>query len=283
MPYPRLAPYNYAPGTDLLKVAAIHTGYLMNTLGRKRLAILSDPSLANNQVAVVKRIFKYINGYDLPHDCVQYKKAQEAPGGMQSEVQAIRNCYADVDPSHPSPDSVIALDALNGVFGAISAQNAGWSTDPAQVQWACATCWVQSLADVCRDACKGMITDCQALPCIPWSNLLAAHTLEDIRRRYLPNEPQDVLTYGPIAITLGLGLWLGMTGPDLSREKLIYTVGHLKDWDAGIGPILNTNSRDHFGGKAIWFINFTGTTFDDRTHAFVTLSQVGVPESLTES
>jgi hypothetical protein len=86
-----------------------------------------------------------------------------------------------------------------------------------------------------------------------------------------------------MAITLGTGLWLGMTGPDLTREKFIYTVGHLKDWDAGIGPILNTNANDHFGGKAIWFINFTGKSFEDRTSGFVTLSDVKIPESLTET
>ena len=283
MPYPRLAPWNYAPGTDLLKVAALHTGYLMNTLGRKKLAVLSDPSLANNQVRVVKQIFKHINGYDIPDSCIQYKKAQEAPGGMSSEIEAIRSCYSERFPNDAEPNAVLALDALNGVFGAQSAQANNWSMTTADVQWACATCWVQTLADVCRDACRGMITDCQALPCIPWSDLPAAQTLEGVRSRYLPNEPKDVLTYGPIAITLGLGLWLGMTGPNLSRSGLIHTVGNLRDWDAGIGPILNTSASDHFGGKAIWMLKFTGTSFNDYTHGFVTLQDVHVPERLTTS
>jgi substrate-binding family protein len=283
MPYPRMAPWNFAPGTDLLKVAAVHTGYLMNTLGRKKLAILTDPSLMNNQVRVVKQIFKYINGYDMPDRCIAKKKAQEAPGGMQSEIQQIRSCYSERFPSSPTPDSVIALDALNGIFGALSAENAGWSMTTSGVQWSCATCWVQTLADVCRDACTGMITDCQALPCIPWSNLPAAQTLEGVRARYLPNEPKDVLTYGPIAITLGLGLWLGMTGPNLNQRAFIHTVGNLTNFDSGIGPILNTNAEDHFGGKAIWLVKFTGSSFDDYTHGFVTLSDVKVPERLTTS
>lgn len=282
MRYPRLDTYNYAPGTDLLKVAAIHTGYLMNTLGRKRLAVFSDPSLVHNQVRVVKQVYKHITGRELPDRCIAYKKAQEAPGGLQSEVQQVRNCYEGVDPN-PEPDAVIALDAITGVFAAISAENAGWGMTSSGVQWSCATCWVQTLADVCGDACTGMITDCQALPCIPWSDLPAAQTLRDVRERYLPNEPEDVLTYGPIAITLGLGLWLGMTGPNLSREGLIDTVGSLKNWDAGIGPILTTGPNDHFGGKAIWLINFTGRAFDDRTKGFVTLSDVRIPSSITET
>jgi hypothetical protein len=91
------------------------------------------------------------------------------------------------------------------------------------------------------------------------------------------------LTYGPIAITLGIGLWMGMTGPNLSREGLIYTMGHLNNWDAGIGPILNTNASDHFGGKAIWLITFNGKDFSDYTRGFLTLDDVGVPESLTTS
>jgi hypothetical protein len=283
MPYPQMAPWNYAPGTDLLKVAAIHTGWLMNTLHRRRLAILSDPSLVNNQVRVVKQIYKYINGFDIPQDCIQYTKSQEAPGGMQTQIQAIRSCYQDKFPNTPEPDSVLALDALNGVFGAKSADNAGWGMRTSGVVWACATCWVQTLSDVCTEACEGMITDCQALPCIPWSNLPAAQTLEGIRRQYLPNEPKDVLTYGPIAITLGLGLWLGMTGPNLSQPGLIHTVSTLHNWDAGIGPILNTSTQDHFGGKAIWLLRFTADGFDDYTHGFKTLSEVGVPESLTKS
>jgi substrate-binding family protein len=282
MPYPRLAPYNYAPGTDLLKVAAIHTGYLMNTLGLKKLAILSDPSLENNQVRIVRQVYEHITGREIPERCIAYKKAQEAPGGMQSEIQQIRTCYAGVDPD-PSPNSVIALDALNGVFGAISAKNAGWGMGTVDVQWSCATCWVQTLADVCRDACQGMLTDCQALPCIPWSTLPAAETLRNVRARYLPNEPEDVLTYGPIAITLGLGLWLAMTGPQLSREGLIKTVGNLKNFDAGIGPILNTGPNDHFGGKAIWLITFNGRNFSDYSKGFLTLEQVKVPERLTTS
>jgi len=277
-PFPSLAPWNYSPGTDLNKVAAIHTGWLMNTLHRHKLAILDDPSVKDNLEQVVRRIYRYINGYDIPDQCVVRTKAQDAPGGMQSQIQQIRTCY-----SGSSPDSVLALDALNGVFGAISADNAGWGMRTSGVQWACATCWVQALADECADKCEGMITDCQALPCIPWSNLPAAQTLEGIRSRYLPNEPKDVLTYGPMAITLGIGLWLGMTGPDLSRDGFLHTVGNLHNWDAGIGPILNTSSDDHFGGKAIWLITFNGRDFSDDTHGFKTLSDVQVPASLTTS
>jgi hypothetical protein len=287
MPLPRLAPWNYAPGTDPLKVVAIHMGYLLNTLGRKRLAILADPSITGNVIPVVRRIFRSITGKDLPSRCIAYKKAQEAPGGMQSEIQQIRNCYGDVD-ENASPDAVLALDGLNGVFGALSADSAGWGMRATGVQWACATCWVQTLADVCREACVGgpaggMITDCQALPCVPWSNLPAAQVLESVRKRYLPGEPQDVLTYGPMAITFGLGLWLGMTGPQLSKKGLIRTVSNLRDWDAGIGPILNTSTADHFGGKAIWLLTFNGRSFSDRTHGFITLSDVRVPERLTTS
>jgi hypothetical protein len=283
MRYPRLAPWNFAPGTDLLKVAALHAGYLMNILGHKKLAILTDPALVNNQVRVVKAIYRYVNGYDIPPRCIAQKKAQEAPGGMQSEIQQIRSCYSDRTPNDPSPNAVIALDALNGVFGAISAQNAGWGMATSGVQWACATCWVQTLANVCREACTGMITDCQALPCVPWSNLPGAKTLRAVREQYLPNEPEDVLTYGPIAITLGLGLWLGMTGPNLNQSSFIDTVGHLKNFDSGIGPIINTNPFDHFGGKAIWMVKFNGRSFSDYTHGFVTLSDVRVPARLTTS
>lgn len=279
MPYPSLAPYNWSPGTDPMRVVAIHTGWLLNELHRSRLAILHDPSVRNNLVVVVKKVYKHITGQDIPSGCIVETKAQDAPGGMSTQIEKIRRCY----PGGQSPDAVITLDALNGIFGALAADHAGWSLQSSGVAWACATCWVQTLADVCGSACTGMITDCQALPCIPWSDLPAAQTLEGVRSRYLPQEPKDVLTYGPLAITLGIGLWMGMTGPDLSREKLVYTVGHLTNWDAGIGPILTTNAKDHFGGKAIWLIRFDGTSFSDYTHGFKTLGDVHVPDSLTSN
>lgn len=280
-PYPELAPYNFAPGTDPLKTAAVHAGYLMNTLGRKRLAVLADPAMEDNGVRIVKQIYRHLTGREMPDRCVGYTRTQDAPTGMQSEIQQIRNCYQDEDPSNPSPNAVLALFAFQGVFGALSAQNAGWSTDPAQVQWACATCWVDTLADLCRDACRGMLTDCQALPCIPWSDLPGAKALREVKKRFLPGEPEDVLTYGPLAITTGLGIWLGMTGPDLSREKLVRTVGNLRNWDAGIGPIINTGPNDRFGGRALWLITFNGNGFSDRTKGFLTLDDVKIPDSLT--
>jgi hypothetical protein len=56
----------------------------------------------------------------------------------------------------------------------------------------------------------------------------------------------------------------------------------LKNFDSGIGPILNTSPTDHFGGRSVWIIKFTGAApwFGDVTNGFVTLDQVGVPDSL---
>jgi hypothetical protein len=160
------------------------------------------------------------------------------------------------------------------------------------VQWSCLTCWVQTVAELCGDACREMLTDCQALPCITWadrSKYPAAGVLKDTWAQYLNSDPQDILTYGPAAITGGLGLWLGMAGPDLSREKLRVTLENLKNWDAGIGPILNTNPNYHYGGKIEWIMKITGTQggavpwFADVTGIYVPLSEVGVPEGLTQT
>ncbi|MGH2693867.1 MAG: ABC transporter substrate-binding protein [Actinomycetota bacterium] len=274
MPYPALAHWNFAPGVDPLVISAIHTGYLINKLKKRRLAILSDPSLKHNQVAAVRRVAKTLDR-PIPSDCIVYKKAQEADNGMRSEIARIRTCYG----AATSPDAVIALDALNGTFGALEAQDQGFDT-----QWSCATCWVESLAELCGDACDNMITDCQALPCVPWASaekFPAVAALRDTYNRYLSREPEDILTYGPAAITGGIALWLTMTGPDLSRERFRTTLESLKRWDAGIGPILTTSPSDHFGGKSTWLIRFTGRNpwFDDLTGRFITLREVGVPES----
>ena len=177
------------------------------------------------------------------------------------------------------------------VFGALSAKNQGWRGADNGVTWDGYTSdWITSLAQICQDACQGAITDCQALPCIPWASpakFPAVTALQDTYNKYLRSYPPDILTYGPEAITGGLGLWLGMTGPNLSRANFQHTVGTLHAWDAGIGPVLTMGPGDHFGGASVWLINFTGNNnnpyFTDRTGRFVTLQELHIPLSLTRT
>jgi len=285
MPYPELAPWNYAPGTDPQVAAGIHAGYLIRKLDRQRLAILADPTQENSTVRVVRAIAEHFD-VPIPDDCIVYKKAQEASNGMRSEIARIRTCYQGRGPN-PSPDAVIALDALNGVFGAMEARGQGWRGVDNNVVWSCTgtSCWIESLADLCGSACEGMYTDCAALPCVPFADpdkYPAVKALQDARARDYPNEPEDILTYAPAAISGGLGLWLTMTGPNLSREAFRSTLAGLKNWSAGIGPIINITPQDHFGAKSVWLIQFTGNNnyFRDYTKRFLTLGELGVPYSI---
>jgi ABC-type branched-subunit amino acid transport system substrate-binding protein len=282
MPVPELAPWTFNPGIDPLTQAAIHTGYLINELGRQRIAILADPFDENTIVEVVRRVAEHL-GHPIPDDCVVLKRSQEAPNGMRSEVAAMRTCYG----AQP-PDAVFAGDALQAVFGAMEAKSQGWRGADAGVQWACTnpSCWVVSLAEICGDACEGMITDCATLPCVPWadqSKYPAIANLERVRSEWLPGEPKDAVTYGAMSIGSGIALWLTMAGPDLSRTKFKNVVENLRDWSAGIGPVIRTSPSDHYGAKAQWLVRYTGRApwFDDVTGDFITLSDVGVPESLT--
>lgn len=285
MPYPELAPWSYAPGTDPQVAAGIHTGYLIRKLNRERLAILADPTVENSGVRVVRAIAKHFD-VPIPNDCVVYKRAQEASNGMRSEIAQIRTCYQGRG-ANPSPDAVIALDALNGVFGAMEARGQGWRGADNNVSWSCTftSCWVESLADLCGSACEGMFTDCAALPCVPFADpdkYPAVKALEDARAEDYPSEPEDILTYAPAAITGGIALWLTMTGPELSREAFRSTLAGLRNWSAGIGPIIDIRPNDHFGAKSVWLIKFTGNSsyFRDHTGRFLTLGELGVPYSI---
>jgi len=282
MPIPALAPWNFSPGIDPYTQVAIHMGYLLNELNRQRIGILADPYARDTIVQVAMNIAEHF-GRPIPEDCVVLKRSQEAPNGMRSEIARLRTCY-----NGQAPDAVLALDALQGVFGAMEARSQGWRGADAGVQWACTvpSCWVTALAELCGTACEGMITDCSTLPCIPWADeeqYPSVRNLRDLRNTYLRGEPEDAVTYGPAAITSGIALWLAMTGPDLSRERFAETVGNLHNWSSGIGPILNLSDGDHFGAKAMWLIHFTGRSpwFDDITGDFITIDSVGVPESLT--
>jgi hypothetical protein len=279
-PLPQLAAWNFAPGTDPQIATAINIGHAIRRQNKSRLAVLADPTTSRNLVPVVRRVARHL-GARLPNDCIVYKRAQEAPNGMRSEITRIRTCYG----GGTTPDLVVALDALNGVFGAMEAKSQGWRGADHDVHWTCTglSCWITSLADLCGDACERMTTNCASLPCIPWASgnqFAAAAALRQTHREYLSREPEDILTYGPAAITGGIALWLTMTGPELSQERFRHTLENLRNWNAGIGPILNTSPQDRFGGKSIWIIRFTGRSpwFNDVTGGFLTLQDVGVPE-----
>jgi hypothetical protein len=274
-PLPALLPWNYAPGVDPNVIAAIHIAYMIKHDNVQHLAMLADPSIKSNIVPVVKAVAKHF-GHPIPDKCIVYKKAQDASNGESAEVTALRTCYGGATET----DGVYVGDALNGTFAPLDANDQNWHP-----QWACQTCWVQTLASLCGNACQSMETDCQALPCIPWADpkqYPAAAALNKTYQKYLSQEPPDVLTYGPAAITGGIALWLAMTGPNLSQAAFRHTVENLHHWDAGIGPILDTSPSDHFGGRSAWLIHFTGSKpwFDDITGGFVTLKQMGIPENL---
>jgi hypothetical protein len=282
-----LAPYNYAPGINPAVAAGIETGYLISKLHKQRLAVLADPSVKDTLVEVVKRVAAHFD-HPIPDGCIILKKAQEASSGMRSEIAQIRTCYG----AGQAPDAVIGLDALNAVFGALEAKSQGWRGAANDVQWDCTglSCWITSLADLCGDACEGMLTNCASLPCVPWASAEkypSVQNFRDFHAKYVPREPQDILTFGPQAITSGIALWLTMTGPDLSREKFLHTVGSLNNWSSGIGPTITMSSDNHFGSSSVWIIKYTGNNgspyFDDVTGDFVTLQQVGVHEELTRT
>ncbi len=281
MPMPELDHWNLSPGLDPLVQVAIVTGYLVKKLGRERVAILADPA-DEDVVDVARKVAAHL-GTPIPEECVVLKRNAEAPAGMRSEIIRIRTCYG---PGR-APDAVLSTSNLLSAFGALEAKLQGWRGIDAGVQWACVvgSCWSENVAQICGDACEGMITDCNTLPCIPWADpdrYPMVRELERLRTRYVPGEPRDIATYAPMGVTVGLAAWHAMVGPDLSREKLRSTIEGLHGWTAGIGPVLTLGPRNHFGGQALWLIRLTGRKpwFEDLTGDFITLEQFGIPPSL---
>ena len=279
-----LAPWNYSPGINPNVAAAINTAYVLKTQKKQRPAILADPSVKDTLVKVVRRVAAHFD-VNIPSDCIVYKKAQEASSGMRSEITAIRTCYGGTQ----TPDTVIALDSLNAVFGAMEAKSQGWRGADNNVQWVCTglSCWITTLADICGNACENMHTNCASLPCVPWASeekYPSVANFNEFHDEYVPREPEDILTYAPVAITSGIAIWLTMTGPDVSREKFVSTLNGLDNWSAGIGPTISITDEDHFGSYAVWVIKYTGRNpfFTDVTGDFLTLESLGVPAELTD-
>ena len=119
MPVPALAPWNFSPGIDPYTQVAHPHGVPAQRAGAQRIGILADPTARETNVQVAIRIAEHF-GHPIPEDCVVLKRSQEASSGMRSEIARLRTCY-----NGQAPDAVLALDALQGVFGAMEAAVAG--------------------------------------------------------------------------------------------------------------------------------------------------------------
>lgn len=285
MPLPELAPWTFSPGVNPEVQTAINTAYGIQKFNKRRIAVLADPTHEKTLVPIVKRVAAHFDR-PIPSDCIVYRRAQEASRGLRSEVTRMRTCYG----AGNETDMVVVLEGVLATFAALEAEDQAWAPADSGAHWTCTgtSCWAVVLADICGDACEGMTTNSAGLPFVPTASAKKYPVVELYRRiheRYLSQDPADILTYSPIAITAGIALWLRMTGPDLSREGFARTLGNLRNWDAGIGPVINTSESDHFGVYATWIIKFTGRApwFGDVTGRFVTLQDFGLPPSILDS
>ena len=205
---------------------------------------------------------------------------------MRWKSTRIRTCWA----AGQTPDAVIALDALNATFGALKQKpRLARRRQQRSVGLHGTVVLGRGLADLCGDACEGMMRTVLRCPAFrgPIRRTIPGPELNEFHDNWVPNEPEDILTYGPTAITSGIALWLTMTGPDLLPREVFAstTVSSLDNWSSGIGPVITISEDDHYGAKSVWIIRYTGNSndpfFDDVTGDFITLDEVKVPEELT--
>ncbi|MQA61834.1 MAG: ABC transporter substrate-binding protein, partial [Actinophytocola sp.] len=219
LPQPELAAHTWALGTDRQTTAGLLTGYMMKKRGKKRVAMLYDPTY-EQQAEAVRSVVKNLGGEVVEE--VQ-ARAQTAVNGRRSEVMAMRNA---------NPDAVIVLDALNATYAGVAAGQLGWRPKDSGVSWACSNCWLKFQADVCGENCERMITNSSGVPFTPKDK--GAKRLWDTKQQIMPNEPNDILTFAGLVITAGLFIYSAEAGPDLTRDKLEDVFAGLENYSSGV-------------------------------------------------
>ncbi len=265
---PQLMTHTWAPGMSSEDQAALLTGHLVKTLGKKRIALLYDPTYQET-AKIVRTVAEKLGAVITTE--VQ-ARAQTAVNGRRSEVLELRSS---------NPDAVLVLDALNGTYAGVAAGQLQWRPKDSGVAWACNKCWLKFQADVCGENCEGMLTTTAIVPFKPYNT--AAQSLYDIKRRIFPNEPDDILTFAAILITGQLFVDIATTGPDLTRARLERVMATKVNFSGSGVPPLTTSAFDHFGSQSDWIIKFSGRPwpngFTDVTGGYVGLRQVGVDPS----
>lgn len=264
LPQPELAPHTWALGTDRQTQASLLTGHLMSERDSKRIAMLYDPTY-EQQAEAVRNVVENMGGEMVKE--VQ-ARAQTAVNGRRSEVMAMRNA---------NPDGVIVLDALNATYAAVAAGQLGWRPKDSGVPWACNNCWLKFMADVAGENAETIITN-SSLPFRPRTE--GGKQLWAAKRRVMPNEPNDVLTFAGMVITAGLFIYTAEAGPDLTREKLENVFSSLRNYSSGVTPPITTSENNHYGASQDWLIEFTGrpwpNSFKDLSGGWIGLGDVGV-------
>ncbi|MFN2613643.1 MAG: ABC transporter substrate-binding protein [Actinomycetota bacterium] len=172
----------------------------------------------------------------------QFVAAQEeAVTRMDSEINGMHDAHAA---------GVFSASNITMVFGMQAAARQQW-----KVPWVSKSAWGRAATDNCGSACDGGFTDnngwgwCQ--PCADGSGSATPQMQQYIAamQRYYP----DGARY---ADAQTLGGWIGMMafeyaasrlGSSLNRPGLIRVLGHLDDFETGIGAPISTSDADHLG------------------------------------
>lgn len=271
LPQPELAPHTWSLGTDRQTQASLLVGYQMRELGAERIAMLYDPTY-EEQAEAVRSVVENLGGEMVEE---VEARAQTAVNGRRSEVMAMRSA---------NPDAVIILDALNATYAGVAAGQLGWRPKDSGVSWACSNCWLKFAADVGGENLETMITNTSGLPFRPTN--AGAERLWQIKRRIMPSEPNDVLTFAGLVTTAALFIYTAEAGPDLTRQKFENVLLSLDDYTSGITPPITTSNSNHFGAREDWLVEFNGrswpNSFSDVTGGYIGLDKVGVRPEWTD-
>lgn len=239
----------YANWMDTVLDQWAKAGKLPNPANPKWVATVGlDVSQDNRRGREFKRVWEARgSGYKVVSQ-QRVAAEEETVTRMDSFVAAMKDAKAN---------GAFSSSNITLVFGMQAASRQSW-----KVPWVAKSAWGRAATDNCGAACDGGYTDNNGWG---WAGLETPQMQQYLTtmRKYFP----DGARY-PDAQTLGG--WLGMMafeyaagrlGADLTRQALIDILGHLRNFDTGIGATITTDDDDHLGMRETMMLQICDNRF----------------------
>ena len=141
------------------------------------------------------------------------------------------------------------------VFGMQAAKRQGWI-----VPWVAKSAWGRAATDNCGSACNGGFTDNNGWGWPELSTPQMKH-YHRVMARYYPDSSDDAQTLGGWIGMMAFEYAAGRLGADLERRDLMSILTGLRNFETGIGAVINTSRADHLGMRATMMLQICNNRF----------------------
>lgn len=171
---------------------------------------------------------------------------EESVTRMDSFIAAMKDAKAN---------GVFSATNITMVFGMQAAQRQSW-----KVPWVAKSAWGRAATDNCGAACNGGFTDNNGWGW-PESTTPQMRQYHQVMDRYYQDSTDDAQTFGGWIGLMAFEYTASQLGADLTREGLMRALSGLRNFDTGIGAMINTSPADHLGMRETMMLQICQNRF----------------------